>query len=190
MNKRVYPGWQYNLLVQRGKRRIKNIYLRNQIVIAHCEFPVSIRKDENAKDIMHISATMAGIAFSNSGTAAAHALGHSFGATFHVTHGTSVGLFLIPTIKYNSQDQQTREKYLRVSRILGAHDIESLIKVIKDFFTSVGQPIRVKDLGIDKGEYESKLENMVVLSLRDSELAFNPVLMGEEDLKKLILENY
>ncbi len=150
----------------------------------------ALDNDENAKDIMHISATMAGIAFSNSGTAAAHALGHSFGATFHVTHGTSVGLFLVPTIKYNSQDPQTREKYLRVCRILDAHNIDSLTKVIEDFFTSVGQPIRVKDLGINRDEYESKLENMVALSLRDSELAFNPVLMGEEDLRKLFLETY
>ncbi|MGC8562835.1 MAG: iron-containing alcohol dehydrogenase [Thermoplasmata archaeon] len=150
----------------------------------------AINNDENAKDIMHISATMAGIAFSNSGTAAAHALGHSFGATFHVTHGTSVGLFLVPTIIYNSQDPQTREKYLRVCRILNVRDISSLTEKIRYFFSSVGQPTSVRDLGIDKQIYESKIDNLISLSQRDSELAFNPVLMGEEDLRKLFVENY
>lgn len=146
--------------------------------------------EETAKDLMHISATMAGIAFSNSGTASAHALGHSFGAAFHVTHGTSVGLFLIPTILFNSQDPVTRAKYLRVCKILNLSDIESLTKEIEKFFTDVGQPSHVRDLGIEEDKYNSKMQELVSLAMRDSELAFNPVIAGEEDLKKIFLENY
>ncbi len=150
----------------------------------------AIENEEQAKDLMHISATMAGIAFSNSGTASAHALGHSFGATFHVTHGTSVGLFLIPSILYNSQDPLTRDKYLRICRILNVNDIVGLTKKIDGFFKSVGQPSRVRDLGIDEDYYRSRVDQLVSLSLRDSELAFNPVLAGEEDLKKIFVDTY
>lgn len=148
------------------------------------------KNDETAKDLMHISATMAGIAFSNSGTASAHALGHSFGATFHVPHGTSVGLFLIPTIAFNSQNPETREKYLRICRTLNVRDIESLIRELKGLFVRVGQPVHVSELGIDKKTYTSKLDQLVALSMRDSELAFNPVLLGDEDLRKIFVENF
>ena len=150
----------------------------------------AIENEEGAKDLMHLSATMAGIAFSNSGTASAHALGHSFGAVFHVTHGTSVGLFLIPSIIFNSQNPETRGKYLRVSRILGGSDVDSLVSKIENFFKSVGQPCCIRDLGIDERIYSSKLDQLVSLSLRDSELAFNPVLAGEEDIRKIFVGNY
>lgn len=150
----------------------------------------AIRNEEQAKDLMHIAATMAGLAFSNSGTASAHALGHSFGATFHVTHGTSVGLFLIPSIVFNSQDPETRRKYLRICKLFGVDDIDSLIGKIEEFFRKVGQPYRVRELGIEEQVYISKLEQLVALSMRDSELAFNPVLAGEEDLKKIFVNNY
>jgi alcohol dehydrogenase class IV len=150
----------------------------------------AIKNEENAKDLMHIAATMAGIAFSNSGTASAHALGHSFGATFHVTHGTSVGLFLIPTITFNSQNPETRTKYLRVCKVLDVTDIESLIAKLREFFERVRQPSRVSELGIDEETYLSKLDQLVALSMRDSELAFNPVLAGDEDLRKLFSENF
>ena len=124
------------------------------------------------------------------GTASAHALGHSFGATFHVTHGTSVGLFLIPSIVFNSQDPETRKKYLRICKLFGVDDMDSLIRKIKEFFRKVGQPYRVRELGIEEQVYISKLEQLVALSMRDSELAFNPVLAGEEDLKKIFVNNY
>jgi alcohol dehydrogenase class IV len=146
--------------------------------------------EESAKDLMHISATMAGIAFSNSGTASAHALGHSFGATFHVTHGTSVGLFLVPSMIFNSQDEETRKKYLRICKILDVKSIEDLIAKIEEFFKSVGQPFHVREVGISKETYDSRIDDLVSLAMRDSELAFNPVIAGEEDLKKIFIENY
>ncbi len=146
--------------------------------------------EESAKDLMHLAASMAGMAFSNSGTALAHAMGHSFGATFHVTHGTSVGLFLLPAITLNSQDVVTREKYLRISKIMGAGDIDSLVSKIIEFFRSVGQPVRVGELGIERDAYLSKMEQLVSLASRDSELAFNSILVGEEDLRRLFVENY
>lgn len=150
----------------------------------------AMENEEEAKDLMHISATMAGMAFSNSGTASAHALGHSLGATFHVTHGTSVGLFLIPSIIFNSQDPETKKKYVRIGKILNVNDFESLTKEIERFYKKVGQPCRVRELGIDEREYVSKMEQLVYLSMRDSELAFNPVIAGEDDLRRIFVESY
>lgn len=146
--------------------------------------------EETAKDLIHISATMAGMAFSNSGTASAHAMGHSFGSTFHITHGTSVGLFLIPSIIFNSQDPVTKGKYLRICKILGVKDMDGLVESIKEFYRRVGQPCQVADTGLDKDSYLAKIDDLVLKAMQDSELAFNPVTAGDEDLRKIFIENY
>ncbi len=150
----------------------------------------SIDGNEDAKDLMHISATMAGIAFSNSGTALAHALGHSFGSTFHVTHGVSVGLFLTHTIEFNSNDEATRRKYERIAKRLNYEDIQSLIEGIMKLFRRIGQPVQIRELGIKREEYNLKIDEMVKKALMDSEIAFNPVIAGEEDLRKIFLNAY
>ncbi len=147
----------------------------------------AMENDEEAKDLIHLSATMAGLAFSNSGTALAHAMGHSFGATFHIVHGTSVGLFLPYVIDFNSQDQKTNEKYRRIEKILG---MENLIKGIKKFYEEIGQPYYVKDLGISRDLYYSKINETTEKAIMDSELAFNPVIAGEEDIKKIFIMAY
>jgi alcohol dehydrogenase class IV len=151
---------------------------------------LAIKNEERAKDNMHLAATMAGMAFSNSGTALAHALGHSFGSVFHVTHGTSVGLFLIPSIRFNSREEETRKKYEAVARKISIDSLDSLIQEIERFFKRVGQPTKVRELNINREEYIKECDHLAKLALRDSELAFNPVVAGEDDLRTLFQENY
>ncbi|MEM0127115.1 MAG: iron-containing alcohol dehydrogenase family protein [Thermoplasmatales archaeon] len=150
----------------------------------------AMKNEEEAKDAMHLAATMAGMAFSNSGTALAHALGHAFGATFHITHGTSVGLFLMPSMRLNHKDPLTANKYEKIAKRLGLTSFDNLLDDIKEFFKSVGQPVAVSDLNIDRDVYFRKIGFMIPLALRDSELAFNPVVVGEEDLRLIFQENY
>lgn len=147
----------------------------------------AMANDEDAKDLVHLSATMAGLAFSNSGTALAHALGHSFGATFHVVHGTSVGLFLPYVIEFNSQDEKTNEKYKKIEKVL---NMENLLDGIRNYYKGVGQAFYVKELGISKGAYLSKIDELTEKTLMDSELAFNPVIAGEEDIKNIFKKAY
>lgn len=150
----------------------------------------SIEGKEVSRDMMHLSATMAGMAFSNSGTALAHALGHSFGSTFHITHGISVGLFLTHTIEFNSQDEVTRKKYMRICTRLGYSDIPALVEGILGLYRRIGQPIMIRELGIKEEDYTSRLDEMVTKAMMDSEIAFNPVIAGEEDLRKIFIDAY
>ncbi len=150
----------------------------------------SVRGEEEAKEKMHLAATMAGIAFSNSGTAIAHALGHSLGATFHVTHGTCVGLFLPHAIRFNSIDGGSRVKYERIAKMLGLKNVGDLIAFIETFYKRIGQPVRVRDTGVNEKEYGEKVGLMASKAMMDSELAFNPVMAGEDELKSIFLSAY
>ncbi|MFP3305914.1 MAG: iron-containing alcohol dehydrogenase [Thermocladium sp.] len=148
--------------------------------------PLAIVNDNDAKDAMHIAATMAGMAFSNSGTAMAHALGHAFGATFHIVHGTSVALFLPHVIKFNSMDATANEKYRYISKLLGfGGDIDGLINGLLRLYREIKQPITVRELGIDKAAYFSAIDSMTRKAIEDSELSFNPVIPGEDDIKSI-----
>ncbi len=90
-------------------------------------------------------------------------------------------------IEFNSTDEKTAMKYARIEKILGTDD---LIGTIKKFYGDIGQPYSVKELNIGKKEYLSRLDEMVEKSIQDSELAFNPVIVGEEDLKNIYKKAY
>ncbi len=148
--------------------------------------PLAIMNNDDAKDAMHIAATMAGMAFSNSGTAMAHALGHAFGATFHVVHGVSVALFLPHVIKFNSVDATANAKYRYISGLLGfGGDVDGLIEGLLRLYREIKQPIAVRELGIDKDAYFSAIDTMSRKAIEDSELSFNPVIPGEDDIKSI-----
>ncbi|KAA8923084.1 iron-containing alcohol dehydrogenase family protein [Thermoplasma sp.] len=147
----------------------------------------SMNGNEDARENMHLAATMAGIAFTNSGTALAHALGHSFGATHHVVHGTCVGLFLPYVIEFNSSDTNAKMKYDRIAERLGYKDA---ISALKDLYGRIGQPTTAKELGIQRDVYMRSIDEMVEKALADSELAFNPVIAGDEDVRSIFLKAY
>lgn len=147
----------------------------------------AMNNDENAKDIMHLSATMAGISFSNSGTALAHALGHSLGSTFHIVHGTAVGIFLPYVIEFNRKDENTNKKYEKIEKLLNTDNLENFIK---SFYKEINQPLTIMELGIDKNTFINNLDQLVGKAIIDSELAFNPVIVGEEDIKNLFIKAY
>ncbi len=152
--------------------------------------PLALEGDESGRDNMHLLATMAGLAFSNSGTALAHALGHSFGGIFHVPHGTSVGIFLPFTIEINSRDERTKNKYNELAKMMGLSDVSVLLAKLNDFYNLVGQPRFVKDLKIPKSSYFEKIDMFVKNASQDSELYFNPYKVTDEDLKHIYTAAY
>lgn len=56
---------------------------------AFAKLPASFGGDQTARMPVHISATMAAIAFSQAGLGICHALAHSLGGQYHVPHGGS-----------------------------------------------------------------------------------------------------
>lgn len=74
-----------------------------------------------------------------------------------------------------------------MSRALGfGDDVDHLIKGLLEFYRKVGQPIKVSELGgIKRDDYYSRLDEMVRKAMEDSELSFNPVIPGEDDLSSI-----
>ncbi len=176
-------------IVSNTSNILSDALAEKSIKIVYENIKDAIKNDANAIENLSIASIMAGISFSNSGSGLVHCLGHSFGSTFHIKHGTSVGLFLPYVIEFNSKHEETKKKYERIARILD-FNMDELVEKIFEFFREIKQPITVKDLGIEEKIYFEKLNEMVEKAVTDSEIAFNPFFVSEDDIKEIFIKTF
>ena len=68
--------------------------------------------------------------------------------------------------------------------------VERLITAIEGLMVAIDLPLSIKDYGIDKKTFMSKLDEMVELAFDDQCTGANPVYPLMEDIKKLYLDAY
>lgn len=138
---------------------------------------------------VHIGASMAGLAFSNSQIGLVHALGHALGARFKTPHGKAVALFLPHVVAFNYD--ACPERYDRLNRIVpdqfrGARLSDSLENVLG----AIGQARSGREAGIPEDVYDSSLENLVQLASESTGMVANPKDAGSSDLRSLFIKAY
>ena len=153
--------------------------------------------NKEARDYMHQAATMAGLAFGNSQTHLAHAMGHSWAAIFHTTHGQAVGLFLRYITQYclnaPGDTNESIKMYSLLARKLGwakwdENDKSAAIKVldkIKELQEEVGFIYRLKDLGTSKDDFDKSLNKLVSLCFQDPSSVMAPRTPNKQEFVKL-----
>ena len=148
--------------------------------------------DMEAREKMHNAATLAGLGFINSLAAAAHALGHSLGAVFHLPHGRAVSLFLPYTIQFNARgDQPTR--YADIARFLSlpaADDrisTDSLVSAIRDLQRGVRQPLSIREAvpGLTPDEFAAQLDKLVDNAEMDATIVASARDVTTDDTRRL-----
>lgn len=78
--------------------------------------------DIKAREAMLLGSLLAGLAFANAGVAAAHAFAYPLGGMFHIPHGLSTSLMLIPVLAFNLRGNE--EKYrLMAQSLSGRTDV-------------------------------------------------------------------
>jgi len=162
-----------------------------QIILKYLRRAHENSGDNEAKEKMHNAATMAGMAFSNSQVGIAHALAHSLGAIFRVPHGRIVGLFLPYSIEYSVGEAM--ERYADIARAIGIEArtdqeaVEKLVRDIKELYREVRQPTSIRELGINRDDFEKRLEDLVTRAANSSCTFMNPRVPDVEDTRKLFL---
>ncbi len=136
---------------------------------------------------VHIGASMAGMAFSNSQIGLVHAMGHALGGTFRIAHGKAVGLYLSPVIRFNLS--AVRKRYSRLNRIFPKEFRGKTLDItVENFLRSIGQAVSVSDTGIKESEYRSHLERMVELAMESTGIITNPADSDSSQVRELFLE--
>lgn len=114
--------------------------------------------DVEAREGMHLASLLAGMAFSNAGLTAVHALEYPVGVATGCTHGAGNGLLLPYVMEYNIP--ACPERLVTVARLLGeAVDglsvwkaAERAVKAVERLKADIGIPLHLRNLGVEEEE--------------------------------------
>lgn len=91
------------------------------LILNHIEPACDDSEAMDAKNKMQIASFLAGVAIAASGTTAVHALSYPLGGKYHIAHGVSNAILLVPVMKFN--EPVCREKFAQAYDrcVHGAH---------------------------------------------------------------------
>ena len=166
-----------------------------------------------AREKMHNAAAIAGLGFINSMTSLAHAMGHSFGAAFHVPHGRAVSLFLPYTIEFSANGGHHR--YGEITHFVGVDEPPAraprlapwpeqneyghfeglpstpesrtrlLVRAIRELETQLESNTNVASLGISRSVYNESMNTMLDHAENDTSIVPSPRVPDRTELQKL-----
>ncbi|MTI16302.1 bifunctional acetaldehyde-CoA/alcohol dehydrogenase [Rhodobacteraceae bacterium RKSG542] len=165
----------------------------------------------NAREKVHNGATIAGIAFANSFLGVCHSIAHKVGAAFHVPHGLANAMLISNTIRYNANDNPSKQtafsqydrpqakcRYGEIADHLGltaAGDsgeakVEKLIAWIESVKTALEIPAGLKDLGISEAQFMEKVDQVAVEAFDDQCTGANPRYPLISEIKQILTDTY
>jgi len=130
--------------------------------------------DLRAREEMHVAATIAGLAFSNSQVGVVHALAHAFGATFDAPHGEAIAAFLLPVLRF--YESRGVEKLRLLSEEVGLNVVSEVERLSKIF--------EVKR--ILKINFADKIDEIVEKAMQDSCVITGPFVPNEDELREIL----
>ncbi|WP_435181044.1 iron-containing alcohol dehydrogenase [Halorussus sp. AFM4] len=147
--------------------------------------------DREARRDLSLGAHLAGVAFSNAGLGAVHALASTVGGMTGRPHGECLAASLTAGLHYNLPAR--REQYADVARTLGVAQVdddtdeaaEALLAECERLRDSVGLPGSFADLGLGPDDADEIVENTL---LQERRIKTNPRDVGE-DLREEVVRS-
>lgn len=120
--------------------------------------------DEEAGNAMLLASFYAGVAITSSGTTAVHALSYPLGGKYHIPHGISNAILLIPVMRRN--EPYCRKEFSVIYDILNTNTSKfsekEKSKWVLDRITNVLEhmsiTMRLRDFGVDENELDCLVE--------------------------------
>jgi alcohol dehydrogenase class IV len=172
----------------------KGLSLQSIILLAEY-LPLAFSKnDAAAKEHIHYAATLAGMAFSNSGNGICHTVATKVGAVFKLTHGRGNAIALPYSIKFNTP--VSGDRFLVIARSIGFKDddpkgaVDYLISQIGQMQKLMGVPTSYKNAGIPEKDYDAKIDEFAKTSTTYPTTLTNPRQPTVEELKSLYTACY
>ncbi|WP_244271945.1 iron-containing alcohol dehydrogenase [Pseudovibrio denitrificans] len=164
-----------------------------------------------AREKVHNGATIAGVAFANSFLGVCHSIAHKVGAAFHVPHGLANAMLISNVIRYNANDNPTKQtafsqydrpqakcRYGDIADHLGLTTpgddrdakVEKLVAWVESVKKALEIPAGFKDLGITEEQFMAKLDEVAVEAFDDQCTGANPRYPLIDEIKQLLLDGY
>lgn len=145
--------------------------------------------DLEAREGMAWAATLAGLAFSNVGVAAVHALEYPVGGATQCSHGAGNGLLLPYVMRFNMPVRQ--REFAKIAQLLGK-DVTDLdeklaaeraIEAVTQLRADIGIPLRLRDLGVRQEQLRGFAEKAFAIKRI---LRVNPRPAAIDDLEGIL----
>ncbi|MCL9774608.1 bifunctional acetaldehyde-CoA/alcohol dehydrogenase [Vibrio methylphosphonaticus] len=167
--------------------------------------------DPIAREKVHNAATIAGIAFANAFLGVCHSMAHKVGAEFHVPHGLANALLISNVVRYNANDNptkqtafsqyaspQARRRYAEVADHLGlsqvgdrtAQKIERLLAWLEELKIALDIPLSIQAAGVPEADFLAKLDQLSVEAFDDQCTGANPRYPLISELKEVLTASY
>jgi len=165
--------------------------------------------DPVAREKVHYAATLAGMAFANAFLGVCHSMAHKLGAYYHLPHGLAIGLLVANVVRYNANDNPTKQsafsqydrpkarcRYAEIARAIGLggqnndENVENLVAWIEQLKRDLEIPVSIQAAGVPEAEFLARLDSLAVDAFDDQCTGANPryPLMGE--LRSILLDSY
>lgn len=165
-----------------------------QLVFEYLPLAYKDGKNELAREKMHNASTLAGMAFANAFLGINHSLAHKLGPEFHIAHGRANAILMPHVIRYNAKKPTkfvsfpkytnfiADKRYAEIARILGLpaktteEGVESLVQAIYKMAKELNIPMSIAENGVDKKDFEAKVEYLADRAFEDQCTTANPKL--------------
>lgn len=144
-------------------------------------------RDREARRMMLVAASTAGIAFGNCGVALTHSFGHTLGSLFNIHHGLAVGFFIPFSLQFY---RETTDRHQKIAESLGIagktsdESLDNLVMRIRTFLKELNVPLSLKEMGIPEEKLQKEMERMVLYAREDISTIFSPRPMTAAQCEK------
>ncbi|OEF22678.1 bifunctional acetaldehyde-CoA/alcohol dehydrogenase [Vibrio rumoiensis] len=167
--------------------------------------------DPIAREKVHNAATIAGMSFANAFLGVCHSIAHKIGAEFHIPHGLANALMISNVIRFNANDNptkqtafsqydrpQARRRYAEIADHLGlsqagdrtAQKIERLLTWLDEVKVELDIPMSIQAAGVPEADFLAKLDELAVDAFDDQCTGANPRYPLITELREVLLAAY
>jgi len=179
--------------VYTGRSPLSDILAEQAIVLTGRYLHRAVYKggDVEAREGMHLASLLAGMAFSNAGLTAVHALEYPVGVATGCTHGAGNGLFLPYVMEYNIP--ACPDRLASVALLLGEEvgglstwdAAELAVEAVQRLKVDIGIPLNLRDLGIEEEELRPLAKATAQITRL---LALNPRPLDVDALEGILIQ--
>jgi alcohol dehydrogenase len=167
----VFPLPPGERTVYQGKHPFGDLFAEKAIELVGKFLVRAVKngQDLEARDGMAMAATLGGLAFSNVGVAAVHAMEYPVGGAVHCSHGCGNGLLLPWVMRYNLPARVG--EFAAIARLLG-ENVAGLtaeqaagkaVEAVDRLRTAIGIPARLRELGVRQDQLRGFAERAAAI---------------------------
>ena len=166
-------------------------------------------KDPVAREKVHNAATLAGVAFANAFLGVCHSMAHKLGAAFHIPHGLANALLISNVIRYNANDNPTKQaafsqydrpkarcRYADIAECLGLggadkdEKVANLIKWLDGLKKDLEIPASIQEAGVSEADFLAKVDAVALDAFDDQCTGANPRYPLVSELRAILLDSF